>query len=291
MSVSLATLLRTLQRGRLLRDSRTTLLNFETWDREATAEVTRAVRTGSPLAVAIIDLDRFGLVNEAHGRIFGDEVLRQLGQCLHALIRDYDLLVRRGQEFIILLPLTRTADAFRIAERVLWQIARQGLQAPDGELVHVTASVGVAGLDAGSCRELRRLLSAADAALYLAKRYGRNQVQMISTTRGVSAVAVAGQSSTAAPPATRGVRLEADFVPVVENTAAATAVRLLTVAAHVLPAAERSRYAEEFRAELGDIVCEGKVRSRQLGYAARQLIAAWRLRKELRAPRRRKTVP
>jgi diguanylate cyclase (GGDEF)-like protein len=249
MSVSLATLPSTLRRTRLLRDSRTALLNFEIWNRKAAAEVTRAVRTKSPLAVAIIDLDFFGLVNEAHGHMFGDEVLCQVGQCLRALLRDYDLVARRGQEFIVLLPSTRTADAFRIAERVRWVIARQGLQAPDGALVQITVSVGVAGLDVGSRRELHGLLSAADAALYLAKRYGRNQVQMISTTRGVSAVAAASQGTAAPaewPPATRGVRREADFVPMAENTAASTAVRLLTVAAHVLPTSDRSRYAEEF---------------------------------------------
>ena len=62
------------------------------------------------------------------------------------------------------------------------------LHTPDGQSVQVTVSVGVAALDAGSRRGLSELLAAADAALYRAKRDGRNQVQMISTTRGLSAV-------------------------------------------------------------------------------------------------------
>ena len=67
-------------------------------------------------------------------------------------------------------------------------IARLPIITPTGERVHVTASIGVAALDAGSSRELTDLLAAADAALYRAKASGRDQVQMISTSRGLSAV-------------------------------------------------------------------------------------------------------
>ena len=82
-------------------------------------------------------------------------------------------------------------DAFRIAERVRANIAGLSIIAPGStgaERVHVTVSIGVAALDSGSRRELSELLAAADAALYRAKAGGRDQVQMISTTRGLSAV-------------------------------------------------------------------------------------------------------
>ena len=88
----------------------------------------------------------------------------------------------------MLLPQTRATDAFRIAERVRAHIAGQPIVTSSGELVPITVSIGVAALDAGSSREVTELLAAADAALYRAKASGRDQVQMISTSRGLSAV-------------------------------------------------------------------------------------------------------
>ena len=88
----------------------------------------------------------------------------------------------------MLLPQTRAPDAFKIADRVRAHIARLPVATSGGERVPVTVSIGVAALDAGSSRELTELLAAADAALYRAKASGRNQVQMISTSRGLSAV-------------------------------------------------------------------------------------------------------
>ena len=94
----------------------------------------------------------------------------------------------------MLLPQTRAVDALRIAERVRAHIARLPILASDGEPVTVTVSIGVAALDAGSSRELTELLAAADAALYRAKASGRDQVQMISTSRGLSAVGTGADS-------------------------------------------------------------------------------------------------
>ena len=259
-----------------------------TWQREASAEVRRAVRTDSPLAVAIIDLDSFTLVNDAYGHVFGDEVLRQVGQCLQASLREYDLAGRfGGGEFVMLLPKTRSPDAARIAERVRSHIARLPIATPGGEPVRVTASIGVASLDAGARRELTELLAAADAALYRAKASGRDQVQMISTSRGLTAVGGAEQDIYASPRlTTRGIRGAADFAP----AAVPSAARLLTVAAQVLPSPDRSRYAEEFRAELQDIACAGNGGRLQLRYAVRQFIAALQLRRELRGPRRQRAA-
>lgn len=184
--------LRALRHAQLVSDSRidakTGLLNACTWEREAAAEVARAVRAGLPLAVAVLDLDWFKSVNDTYGHLFGDEVLRQIGRCVPAALREYDLAGRfGGEEFVLLLPHTRAVDAFRIADRVRCRIADMALRAPGGELARVTASVGVAALDVGSRYELNELLAAADAALYQAKRDGRNQVHMISTARGLSA--------------------------------------------------------------------------------------------------------
>jgi diguanylate cyclase (GGDEF)-like protein len=181
-------------------DSKTGLLNARTWEAEAEAALARAVHAGKPLAVAVLDLDWFKLVNDTHGHLFGDEVLRQIGLCLPGALRDYDLAGRfGGEEFVLLLPFTRAVDAFRVADRVRGRIAALPLSAPGGEPVQVTASVGVAALEGGSQRELTELMAAADAALYRAKRGGRNQVQMLSPARGLSATSGLGEVFEASP--------------------------------------------------------------------------------------------
>jgi len=197
IALPLATLLqRSFRHAQLLNearaDAKTGLLNAATWEREATAEVARAVRTGAPLAVALLDLDRFKQINDTHGHLLGDEVLRQIAGTMTGVLRDYDLAGRfGGEEFVMLLPQTRAVDAFRIAERVRAHVSRLHIYAggtAGSERVRVTVSIGVAALDAGSRRELTELIGAADAALYRAKASGRDQVQMISTSRGLSAV-------------------------------------------------------------------------------------------------------
>jgi diguanylate cyclase (GGDEF)-like protein len=207
IALPLATLLqRSFRHTQLLNqaraDAKTGLLNAATWEREAAAEVARAVRTGSPLAVALLDLDRLKQINDTYGHLLGDEVLRQIAATLTRVLRDYDLAGRfGGEEFAMLLPQTRAVDALRIAERVRAHISQLPIYASGAtgsERVHVTASIGVAALDAGSRRELTELIAAADAALYRAKASGRDQVQMISTSRGLSAVRLPAESGLSA---------------------------------------------------------------------------------------------
>jgi len=185
-------------------DSKTGLLNAATWERESAVEVTRAVRTRSPLAIAMVDIDRFKAINDTYGHLAGDQVLKEIANTLSTLLRDYDLAGRfGGEEFSLLLPQTRAVDAFRIAERVRANIGALSIIAPGamgGERVQVTVSIGVAALDSGSQRGLSELMAAADAALYRAKAGGRDQVQMISTTRGLSAVSGAGTGVTGRGP-------------------------------------------------------------------------------------------
>jgi diguanylate cyclase (GGDEF)-like protein len=180
-------------------DSKTGLLNAATWEREATAEVSRAVRTRTSLAVAILDIDRFKVINDTYGHLVGDQVLKEIARALDSFLRDYDRAGRfGGEEFSLLLPQTRAVDAFRIANRVRANIAGLSIIVPGatgGERVHVTVSIGVAALDSGSKREYSQLMAAADAALYRAKAGGRDQVQMISTTRGLSAISGGGRGS------------------------------------------------------------------------------------------------
>jgi diguanylate cyclase (GGDEF)-like protein len=180
-------------------DSKTGLLNAATWEREATVEVARAVRTRTPLALMMLDIDRFKVINDTYGHLAGDQVLKELARSVENALRDYDRAGRfGGEEFSLLLPQTRAVDAFRIAERVRANIAGLSIIVPGatgGERVHVTVSIGVAALDSGCKREYAELMAAADAALYRAKSGGRDQVQMISTTRCVSAVSGPGDAA------------------------------------------------------------------------------------------------
>jgi diguanylate cyclase (GGDEF)-like protein len=161
--------------------------------------------------VALLDIDRFKAVNDTYGHLVGDQVLKEIARTLDSLLRDYDRAGRfGGEEFSLLLPQTRAVDALRIAERI--RSAISGLciiatGASGGERVHVTVSIGVAALDSGSQREYAELLAAADAALYRAKGCGRDQVQMISTTRGLSAVSSTPRAANGAVTEDRGPSL------------------------------------------------------------------------------------
>ena len=105
-------------------DSKTGLLNAATWERESSAELPRAVRTKSPLAIAMVDIDKFKGINDTYGHLVGDQVLKEIANTLSTLLRDYDLAGRfGGEEFSLLLPQTRAVDAFRIAERVRANVA------------------------------------------------------------------------------------------------------------------------------------------------------------------------
>jgi diguanylate cyclase (GGDEF)-like protein len=171
-------------------DSKTGLLNAAAWDRESTAEVNRAMRTHSPLAVALLDIDYFKAVNDTHGHLAGDKVLRALSDALSSLLRTYDLAGRfGGEEFVILLPQTGEEDARHIAERLRAQIASLRVpvsDAPDATCISVTVSIGLATLG-GARRDITELLAAADAALYYAKETGRNRVRVMADAESAGA--------------------------------------------------------------------------------------------------------
>jgi diguanylate cyclase (GGDEF)-like protein len=165
-------------------DTKTGLLNSSTWEQEAATEVARAVRTRTPLALALVDIDHFKLVNDTYGHLVGDKTLRAVTDALRSQLRAYDLAGRfGGEEFAILLPHAREVDALNVAERLRVHIA--GLSVPvrdddeSGPTVTVTISVGVAALE-GEPRELADMIAAADAALYHAKETGRNKTHIVS---------------------------------------------------------------------------------------------------------------
>jgi len=167
-------------------DTKTGLLNASTWEREAEVEIARAVRMHIPLAVALVDIDHFKVVNDTYGHLVGDKALRAVTDALQSQLRGYDLAGRfGGEEFAVLLAQTREQDALNVAERLRAHIAGLSVPVDDEDesagSVRLTISVGVASLD-GESRELTDLLAAADAALYHAKETGRNKTHLISAT-------------------------------------------------------------------------------------------------------------
>jgi len=141
-------------------------------------EVGRASRTQSPLAVAMIDLDRFKAINDTYGHLAGDAVLRETARRLRGAMRTYDSLGRYGgDEFLAVLPGCDPAGAARFAESFRARIDRKAIDTPDG-LIPVALTLGVAAVEDLLNARPEALVRAADAALYRAKIEGRNRVAL-----------------------------------------------------------------------------------------------------------------
>lgn len=128
-----------------------------------------------PLSVALIDIDHFKHINDSFGHSTGDFVLAHVAETLLALVRSSDFVFRYGgEEFLIAFAETGMAEATRIAERICRQFAERPIFSPQGDTVSLTVSIGVAAFEGHPDYEY--LIKAADAALYQAKRSGRNCV-------------------------------------------------------------------------------------------------------------------
>ena len=140
----------------------------------------QATATGSPLALLFLDLDHFKQINDQRGHAVGDQVLANVG-AVRNVLRSRDFAARNGgEEFAILLPDTEIASALAIAERIRAAIAEISLPGID---VSVTISIGVSGFP-DHASTLDRLERLAYAALYLAKRLGRNRVELAEPMAG-----------------------------------------------------------------------------------------------------------
>jgi len=150
-------------------------------------ELNRGRREKKPVGVILVDLDHFKQVNDTHGHLCGDEVLKQIGQKLRSNLRVYDSVGRYGgEEFLLILPGCDLENATMRA-RGLCSLIAQPL-AVSGIFQSVTASMGVASAAATDVR-VESVLDQADCALYAAKKNGRNRVEPFtadSRSMGVS---------------------------------------------------------------------------------------------------------
>ena len=154
-------------------DHLTGLANRRRFERQLEREVTRTQRYGRPFCLLLLDIDHFKQVNDTHGHDAGDEAIRQLAKTLQAGTRGIDLAARiGGEEFAVILTETSFEVGSEVAERL-----RQAIKQEEIPTVgHITASFGVAEFP--SCAQTgRELQMVADAAMYEAKRQGRDRVE------------------------------------------------------------------------------------------------------------------
>lgn len=162
---------------RATRDALTGVFNRGHFTEMATQEIERARRFSEPLSVALLDLDHFKRVNDTFGHDAGDLALIQFAVHCQEFARKVDLVGRLGgEEFVILLPRANKEPAFEILQRLRLKVMETRINTASGTPFGCTVSIGLASLRPHT-RDLRELLRNADAALYKAKREGRNRVE------------------------------------------------------------------------------------------------------------------
>lgn len=163
-------------------DSLTGLYNRKHLMESLTKEIGRSKRYERPFALLIVDIDHFKKFNDTYGHLAGDEVLRKMGNVFRESIRGCDYAARYGgEEFVIFMPEIGQDDGVTAAERIRASVAKEKIDA-NGHPVTVTISVGVASFPEHG-DDAQAIISKADAALYQAKRRGRDRVVLAGSGR------------------------------------------------------------------------------------------------------------
>lgn len=159
------------------RDALTGLANRRSFFDVAETSLTQTRRYGSPMTVALLDLDHFKHINDTHGHAAGDAVLNTFADILRASLRDTDTPARvGGEEFAVLLTNTPLSEALIALERIRHTLDETPIQVGD-RAIYATVSIGAVQWNANHL-DVDGMLAHADAALYAAKRHGRNRVQL-----------------------------------------------------------------------------------------------------------------
>jgi two-component system, cell cycle response regulator len=159
-------------------DSLTRLLNRRALLERLSAEVDRARRFRNQLSMLMVDVDYFKSINDQHGHLVGDEILRQLAMLLSSAARTVDVVARYGgEEFVMILPETATDGAVIVAERLRDTVRKHRFEIDANRIFHLTCSVGVATFPSPRVTSTDDLFARADEALYRAKSGGRNLVR------------------------------------------------------------------------------------------------------------------
>jgi diguanylate cyclase (GGDEF)-like protein len=159
-----------------MRDPLTGIYNRRTFIDLADAELHRASRHGTPVSLLMVDIDFFKLVNDEYGHLVGDHTLAQVASVITKCLRAEDTFARYGgEEFCVLVAEADDDDAMILAERIRREVDAHPI-AVDGHAIRVSVSIGASTRPAQSTQSLDELLVRADAAVYHAKRTGRNRV-------------------------------------------------------------------------------------------------------------------
>jgi diguanylate cyclase (GGDEF)-like protein len=170
--------LRDALRHQSIRDPLTGLYNRRYLEEGMARELARCMRRKLPLALMMLDLDNFKAFNDTHGHAGGDAVLAMFGKVLEAACRAEDIPCRfGGEEFSLVLPEATAEVAMAHAERIRSALATQVVRHMGHELGQVTVSIGIAAAPVGG-RTVAELIHAADAALYRAKKNGRDRAEL-----------------------------------------------------------------------------------------------------------------
>lgn len=160
-------------------DEMTKIYNYRFLKNQLETEIKRSERYSKALSICIIDVDYFKQINDEFGHPGGDATLQQVAQILSDTVRNVDFVGRyAGDEFLIIFPDTELQDAVQLCERLRQAVVEKPIRFPKGEAA-VTLSVGVADYHPERRETADRLVEAADRALYLAKKAGRNRVESV----------------------------------------------------------------------------------------------------------------
>jgi diguanylate cyclase (GGDEF)-like protein len=162
-------------------DEATGLFNKRRLIEQLEAEITRSRRYGDLLSCLMLDLDYFKQINDTMGHQAGDDVLRQMGRLLRCSVRATDFVARYGgEEFTVILPKTGWTGAYHAAEHLRAAVGSHTFVSCHTE-IHLTVSIGMACYTQFETLDAPQIILAADAALYRAKREGRNRVCLVGT--------------------------------------------------------------------------------------------------------------
>ena len=155
-------------------DASTGILNRPSWEAAVESELRRFKRGGASASLMMIDIDHFKTINDEHGHLAGDEVIRAAAAVIQSCIREVDVAGRYGgDEFGLLLVHTGTHAALVAAERIRQRLAETAFDRAPG--VRCTLSIGVATATR-AMEDVHAWISEADSALYQAKTLGRNRI-------------------------------------------------------------------------------------------------------------------
>ncbi len=170
---------------RSIRDGLTGLHNHRHFWNVMRRDFLLAERHNIDLSLLLLDLDLFKKVNDVYGHLFGDVVLKGVAKVILKSVRKTDMVSRYGgEEFAVLLPGTNVSGAGVIAENIRRAVEQHGFKSTQ-EKVSVTASIGVASINAHAPDSPQKLLDMADSALYCSKERGRNRIVVYSPDTGI----------------------------------------------------------------------------------------------------------